>query len=231
MFRDSRIAIEAIAIVASILLAFAIDAWWDSRSETQKSDSQLETVYSELSSIDDYISYLLVDFERSRSAIIALLEHIGPETELVSSDQLFELIDFSFRMPTIELEAGSITALLASGELSSISDAKLKSSLASWQARVARLRTKSGLLESNRELIIEYLLDKVPSLEIAQKTGQMTRYPLSSFQTEPALFQRDMKVEGLFANRGMILEDTEIHLIAVQEAVTLILTRIGTPGN
>ena len=229
IFSKPGIVVEAIAIVVSILFAFAIDAWWDARAEARKSNSQLETIREELASIGEAITYSRSDLEQLRIAVIDILRHIGPETTLISSEELFELIDFSFRAQTIELEAGSITALLASGELSSLENIELKSNLASWQRRVTSIRNKSGQLEANREIIIEYLHDKLPTLNIAQKTGQMTRYPLSDFEAEPALFQRDMKLEGLFANRGMLIEDTEIYLAEVQEAVGQILHHIGTP--
>jgi hypothetical protein len=46
-----RLALEATAIVASILLAFAIDAWWDDRNEAQLERRML--------------SALLVEFEQN----------------------------------------------------------------------------------------------------------------------------------------------------------------------
>jgi hypothetical protein len=42
-FSNHKLAIEAIVIVGSILFSFTIDAWWDSRVESQKITSQLET--------------------------------------------------------------------------------------------------------------------------------------------------------------------------------------------
>lgn len=81
---------------------------------------------SELFTIDEYLSFVQADLEQLRLAVIEILEHVGPETELVHPDVLFELIDLSFRENTIELDAGSTTALLASGDLSSIEEAELK---------------------------------------------------------------------------------------------------------
>lgn len=227
----SPILVEAAVIVASILLAFAIDAWWDTRAETQRTNAQLATIQAELYSIDELLSNISSKLEDLRLAVIAVLEHVGPETKLIPIEQLYELIDLSFRMQTIELEAGSIIALLASGELSSIENTELKTNLASWQARVTRLRNKSSQLEENREYIIDYLHNKLPTLEITQKTGQMTRYPSSDFHADPAIFQRDMKLEGLFANRGMLIEDTEVYLVEVHEAVGRILQRLDTSSN
>jgi hypothetical protein len=136
------------------------------------------------------------------------LAHVGPDTSLESIDSLASLIDFSFRGGRIELPTGSLQALLASGELSTVANSELKALLAAWPAEVSRLRNQSGLLEDNREEIIRYLHDKVPTLIIMYKTNEMNAYSESSFEFEPEIVQRDMKVEGLFGNRGMITEDT-----------------------
>jgi hypothetical protein len=95
--------------------------------------------------------------------------------------------------------------------------------IASWPAEVAALRTQSGLLEQNREIILDYLHDRVPTLEIAQKTGQMGRYSHSNFTISPSVVQRDMRVEGLFGNRGMMLEDTDGIVTSLTERVRRML--------
>ncbi len=45
-----RIGIEAAAIVASILLAFAIDAWWSSKSEQARTEELLRALEVEWAS-------------------------------------------------------------------------------------------------------------------------------------------------------------------------------------
>ena len=210
---------EATTIVFSILLAFAIDAWWDTRIESRRIQAQLETISTELRIIDQAVTVIRGDYDILRDTIARILTSIGPEVQSVSPDQLYEWIDLSFRGHTIELETGSVNALLASGELSSIRDMDLKARLASWPANVARVRLKSAQLEANREIIIDYLNDKFPTLQIAQKTGQMARYPNSDFPADPALFQRDMKLEGLFANRGMLIEDSDLYLLDMQQSI------------
>ena len=45
----NRIGIEAIAIVGSILLAFAIDAWWAERLERADEEVQLDRIRTEFS--------------------------------------------------------------------------------------------------------------------------------------------------------------------------------------
>jgi hypothetical protein len=79
------------------------------------------------------------------------LAHVGPDASLESIDSLASIIDLSFRGGKIELPTGSLQALLASGELSTVANSELKALLATWPAEVSRLRNQSGLLEDNRK--------------------------------------------------------------------------------
>ena len=45
-----RLLVEGLVIVVSILLAFAIDAWWEDRQEAEKARLQIERVVAELES-------------------------------------------------------------------------------------------------------------------------------------------------------------------------------------
>jgi hypothetical protein len=207
------------AIIASILLAFAIDAWWEQRNEEQRNQAQLATISAEFVEVDQRLEDAQQKLVRMRESVSELLRHVGPDVPLESFDSLASLIDLSFRAAKIELPTGSLQALLASGELSSVADNDLKALLASWPAEVSRLRNQSGLLEENREEIIRYLHDRVPTLAIAYKTNEMNAYPGTSFDADPGILQRDMKVEGLFGNRGMLIEDTHRIASELQEQV------------
>ena len=204
----NRLLLEGAAIVVSILLAFAIDAWWDGRLEHGRSLAQLRTIETEFVEVELELQELEARLLELRRAVSELLSHIAPDSQLQTIDSLYALIDLSFRTSKIELPTGSLQALLASGELATVPNNELKALLAAWPAQVSRLRNQSGLLEENRENILRYLHDKIPTIGIAHKTGQMSHYPKPSFVGEPAILQRDMKVEGLFGNRGMLIEDT-----------------------
>ncbi len=214
-----RIGVEATAIVASILLAFAIDAWWGETVEQSRSKDQLTSLAIEFGEVELHLNYYETRLLDLRLAVSDLLSHIGPETQVQPVDSLYALMDRSFRAAKMELPVATLEALLASGELSSVSNDKLNALLAGWPAQVSKLRNQSGLLEQNREEIIWYLHDRVPTLSIASKTNQMSRYPESSFVGDPENIQRDMKVEGLFGNRGMLIEDTLDIVTRLQDRV------------
>ncbi len=204
----AKFAVESFVIVVSILIAFSLDAWWERSTEINRKREQLEAIQNEFTANIDELQVLFDRLESMRVAVIELLPHISPTSPSLPLDSLTSLMDLSFRLGTVELQTGSIQALLSSGELAGVGTPELTALLAEWPAEVARLRNQSGLLEENREIIIEYLHARIPTLEIAHKTGQMDRYPRSSFEASAEAVQRDMKVEGLFGNRGMMIEDT-----------------------
>jgi len=196
-------------IVVSILAAFTLDAWWDARAEESQVHARLQTLETELVQVHGVLEYQMTRLDLARQAVASLLPHVSPQAPLLSPDSLNVLMDLSFRMGAIEVPGGSTQAMFSSEELASIKNPELVTLLATWPMFVERVRTKSSMLEQNRETIIDYLHDRYPTLEIAQNTSQMSRYPRSSFPPNASAVQRDMRVEGLFGNRGMLIEDTE----------------------
>ena len=218
---------EFLIIVASILATFALDACWDARIESQRMLEKLQALEAELATTRELISAERDRLEAARGAVAEILKHISPDAPLQDPDELKILMDLSFRVGTIELQGGSLQAILSTGELAYIENPELARLLATWPNTLSSVRTKSAMLEGNREIILDYLHGQFPTLDIAQKTGQMTRYPASGFEASSAVVQRDMRVEGLFGNRGMLIEDTDERLrrLDVQTVDILVLIR------
>lgn len=221
-----RYAGEFVVIVASILVAFGLDAWWESRLQADETAAQLATLHDEFTTNRQDLAVLRERLEALRTAVVSLLPRISPGAKLLPLDELNAMMDMSFRLGAIELRTGSVQALLASGRLAMIPDTHLQALLAAWPAQTAELAWQTRLLEGNREAIVDYLHDKVPTLEIAQKTGQMKRYPRSDFTVNSAVVQRDMRLEGMFGNRGMMIEDTDVIVIDLVERSERIIARI-----
>ena len=124
-----KISAEGVAIVVSILLAFAIDAWWSGRVERQLVDENLAALRAELQSNLDEVQHEL----RFRSAVIdavealfALLEAEEPLDE-ATIDDLLERLTWSGR---IDISTGALASILDSGVLASIDNGPLKRSIA-----------------------------------------------------------------------------------------------------
>ena len=203
-----RAAKEFALILISILVAFALDAWWDNSVLERQTNNELESVKVELTQTVQELEELDTGLQSMRQAVVTLLHNIAPDAEPLSLDSLATLMDLSFRMNTVEVQFGSVQSLLSSGAFASIREPELKIALAAYPARTARIRTETQALVDNREYIVQYLNDKMPTLSITQKTGQMEAYPHTSFSIATVVVQRDMTLEGLFSSRGMGIEDT-----------------------
>ena len=60
-----RLSVEGVAIVTSILLAFAIDAWWDNRHERTEERRILESLKAEFLSNAELIPSYIEGHQRS----------------------------------------------------------------------------------------------------------------------------------------------------------------------
>ena len=120
---------EALAVLAAILVAFALDAWWDERKEQEAMYEALETVALEvernLDLIDETIGYNQGQVRLARRALSMSLEELDEMTteELLSFQGMpnYNLITF---------ELGAITAFIEGGFLPVMDDLDLRVLLA-----------------------------------------------------------------------------------------------------
>lgn len=127
-----RIAAEGTAIVVGILLAFAIDAWWESRQERVREADMLVEVKREFAATEIYLGSLI---DRHRR-LLAQLERIEELLAIGAdangefpglSDALWQIQPYEPRLPVYE-------NLLASSGLDAISNADLRRALRNYQS-------------------------------------------------------------------------------------------------
>jgi pimeloyl-ACP methyl ester carboxylesterase len=136
----ARIVAEGVAIVGSILLAFALDAWWDRRAERR---DELETL-TRLAEEFDRSAEILAATQAFQDSVIraseALLELIGPGAEPgVPTDSVGRLIYGSIRRGTFTPVSGVLGSVLSSGRLRIIISDSLRAELAAWPGLVEDL--------------------------------------------------------------------------------------------
>ncbi len=127
-----RIALEGAVIVASILLAFAIDAWWDERNERVEETEVLLGLKSEFSRYRDEISESIDLFAKNRplTAELIIATRKGSwDSEIVDIDAALNTI---YDPKSHDFGGGVLDALINSGRLEIISDYDLRVKLANW---------------------------------------------------------------------------------------------------
>jgi hypothetical protein len=131
-----RIFAEGAAIVAGILLAFAIDAWWDDQVEIKEEQRLLAALANEFESNINVLRAARTEYEERYLEAALILEYLESKGVEPDPSRLTELVRNLFRARTIHLESGAHDALLASGNLNLIRNDELRIRLAAWPSYV-----------------------------------------------------------------------------------------------
>jgi hypothetical protein len=127
-----RILAEGSAIVASILLAFAIDAWWQERQDRDEEQEILRGLDAEFSSIQGILASDMDEhLQRLQSLEKLLMALESGSTEKVIAtvdDAILEMLSPS----TSDLGSGALDALLNSGRVEMLRNETLRKKLAGW---------------------------------------------------------------------------------------------------
>jgi hypothetical protein len=149
----TRLAVEGIAIVASILLAFAIDAWWANRAASNEETEILTALKREfeinLVTLEEQLAYR----EAVRASANLILEAAAGKIRLEPAE-LDRLLGDIVWTGWVDLSTGALASLLQSGKLSLIKNMKLREQLAAlpyWEGNTAKLE-ESELLHLNADI-------------------------------------------------------------------------------
>ena len=136
VIRWKTLSVEAVAIVVSILLAFAIDAWWAEKKESGVEHVALLALRSDFIASQEQMARVLLslesaqkDFARFQSATTAELIEINPDANRPFISALVKNHIFDPVTATLD-------ALANDGRLGLIGDAQLLTQLSNWRRRV-----------------------------------------------------------------------------------------------
>lgn len=134
-----RVLAESVVIVASILLAFALDAWWDDRSREAELRGQLEVVAGEMESTHQALQRALNAHDLNAHLaehLASVMVQLEEGTQVVVSDTLVGPL---FPQVTADLTTESLEAFIAAGGLELIDDGELRRQLLGWPTRIEDL--------------------------------------------------------------------------------------------
>jgi len=132
-----RIGVEAVAILVSILLAFAIDAWWADHLERRARIVVLDRLSAEFDAnftmLGDFQDECRTQCRAARAADSLYLEVAaaladGAESIEIEDEMLADLIG----TPTFEAETPILDGLVRSGQIRIIEDQQILSAIALW---------------------------------------------------------------------------------------------------
>ena len=122
-----RLSVEAIAIVTSILLAFAIDAWWEDLARSSDEVESLELIRRDLETsieqLEKHASYVAASSQSALNAYAAL-SNPGPYDRENIHDEMLRVDRVTLKVPT-----AAYTELLSTGNLRVIQDRQLRDAI------------------------------------------------------------------------------------------------------
>ena len=213
-----RILSEGAVIVASILVAFWIDAWWDGRQDREDESAILEVLLTEFQqikeSIDDIQDYH-VAILASTYQLVGLAEHPDPdisdhEINLLLEDQTWFSSPDSFSAP-------KLNAIIDRGDISLISNRVLRARLTLLPDKLTWIRTALREDVVFTGMRLEPFLARNASLLHIQNAGQTRpgtsgfEFPALPIQTGTAFSHKSLlknrEFQNLMIQRSTILED------------------------
>jgi hypothetical protein len=128
--------LQAASVVASILLAFAIDAWWDGRVENKEKNTILAEIKLELMDEREWASgeraYRIAARDSAKALLSAVAAGRYEDTKKTLDHRMADLLWFSGPATT----SGMVDGLLRGGGLAAIEDRELRRALGSYPAIV-----------------------------------------------------------------------------------------------
>jgi hypothetical protein len=129
--------LEGVVILLSILIAFALDAWWDGVQSARSLSQDLNGVTSEMESNRDVLLTEIDALQRimgGSELMLSVLEAERDHETVVVADTLAFLV--SNWAPRLVMSFGALDALIESGRLGEIDDLALRTGLAGLKERV-----------------------------------------------------------------------------------------------
>ncbi len=153
-----RLSVEAAAIVGSILLAFAIDAWWEERLDRQMERDDLERLHAEFIRNRDRMNEMRTAgrAETASAAMYELLaDHLGQDLPVDVPNTTLNLVRGT---PTFDAVTPVLDGLILSGRLENIRDREVILAVHYWK-RLLQQVEETEL--TARKVVLEQL---VPAL-------------------------------------------------------------------
>ena len=221
--RWKSLAVEGLVIVASILLAFAIDAWWDQKREIRDAQDQTARVVAELRANINLLQGQDENLGQSTEAARQLLRLMGPDVEPISTEEVGSLVFRLFGQRTLSLSTSATQNFLSSGQLTEGPWIDVRLSLAALESRVQVVENNSLELRELRPALVDVMSNAVSGLDVVREHPVMAEYAPSRFKSDPVALMADMKFESLVStysirmelNRTSIQELLDLHVAVV----------------
>ena len=136
----SRVMAEGAAIVASILLAFAIDAWWEERGIRAEEQEVLRGLRDDFQNVRAILHRPHCENHEGHLDALEAFMVAAENGDVAEAEAVVdELLNVLLTPMTSDLGVGSLDALLSSGRIEILQNRQLRAMLAGWQGVIGEV--------------------------------------------------------------------------------------------
>jgi hypothetical protein len=163
--RSTRLIAEGLAIILSILLAFAIDAWWDSSQENRRVDGVVASLDAGLEESISQLEDKITATARDAALVRRFMTDSPADASELPFDSTQPILLAMWRPHTADNNITFVETAIEDAASRGLDDPELAAAIASWHVQVAEVREISAQL-SGLEIDILVALGRHP--EVAQ---------------------------------------------------------------
>ncbi len=141
-----RFSVEAAAIVASILLAFAIDAWWDRSQEERRLYAILEVLETGFTEHLQLVSRNLDVATANRDLLKSFVNMSPDETQQISAERRDSILGAILQPNTFILNINFLLTMLDDESIKLLDNSALRQAVADWQSWIDELQERRAML-------------------------------------------------------------------------------------
>jgi len=215
-----RLAVEALAIVASILIAFGIDAAWDTRQEQREVRRILEGLQAEFQAHRVDLEAQLVRTEGVVTSLSPLFQNASERSPL-TDQQWNDAAPAAREIFDWDVRGGVLEGAVAGGKLGLIDNLELQGALSTWPGLVDDVLDNQHLMQS---FVLEVV---VPTLARAHAPIWATDSLSAADRTAYIQVLSDPEVLALLAQKSFFFTNSVEDIERARDATDGILRLIG----
>lgn len=223
---------EGILIVLSILIAFAIDAWWEERKEDIEAEKLLVNLQQDFLRNKELLHYTVNRYNSAEDHIRGLLVFIRPgdpdrDTNVPDSLVLSLFTDWVSYDPAL----GTLNSAISSGKIGLIKNEALRTELAVWEDLVQDLKEGERTDFSHKTLIQDEIFDYVALRSIGKRSVDQMFDRQSTSKTDYEKLTGSVRLENILADRLGQLNTSKKEAAIVMNSINKILLMIEQELN
>jgi len=222
-----RLPVEVAAIVASILLAFAIDAWWEEAKDGRRERAHLLSLHKEFSENLELLHEITLKNEVTKDAANVLLGVVTERRERPPAAELVGATWTAFSVARFEPLTTSYQNLISTGDIALIRDEQLKFDIALFITASELYRHQESTLEQWQGPIQQFIgREMVPLDWVPEDSRAVYGLPAAAGATDWDNVLESREFEGILVNRVIAVQDNLGRLADILSTAERIVLRL-----